>query len=196
MLEEDHIASILNDSEIRNATKELKKSFKDDVAPMLDISDHDFLALVFISPAIAIANSYQDVNIFEEVSINAKARKLSKGDFFIQTDPVAHAIKYFLDNIDKWEDHFYEHLKYIIDIKIDHDKIDNKSSNVIEAFNNSPHDLALVIETFFINEGEIVGEEKEISKKELEKVKLIIEKTGLSYLHPVKLFLNTYKLKE
>ncbi|MCX2744087.1 hypothetical protein OO013_09435 [Mangrovivirga sp. M17] len=196
MLDESHINSVLKDTDIKDKTKDLRASFKEDVAPMLDISTHDFLSLVYITPSLAIAKSYHDVNIFEELSINTKARKLSKGKYFLQSDPVAHAIKYLLDSFDKWEDKFYNHLKYIIDKNVNESKVDSKSTDVIESFNNSPHDLALVIETFFLNEGESIADEREISKKELGKVKYILEKTGLSYLHPVKLFLNTYKLKE
>ena len=58
---------------------------------------------------MALANG--SVSLFEELALNKKARKLSKGGYFLKKDPVVYAMKFLLDKYDIWEARFFEVLR-------------------------------------------------------------------------------------
>ncbi len=93
---------------ILEATKALKQEFVNKEAEFLDISDHDFLALAMMTPTVGIALANGSVSLFEELALNKKARKLSKGGYFLKRDPVVDGMKYLIKDFDIWRNKFFE----------------------------------------------------------------------------------------
>lgn len=81
MFTEYEIASMIEIPDIHEATMALKKDFIRNEAPYLEISDHDFFSLVMMAPTVGIALANGSVSLFEELALNKKARKLSKGGY-------------------------------------------------------------------------------------------------------------------
>ncbi|MGB3465403.1 MAG: hypothetical protein WBA74_09035, partial [Cyclobacteriaceae bacterium] len=88
MFTEYEIETMVERESILSAVNELKIDFLKTEAPYLEISDHDFLSLVMMTPTVGIALANGSVSLFEELALNRKARKLSKGGYFIKKDPV------------------------------------------------------------------------------------------------------------
>ncbi len=96
MFTEYEVELMIEDPKIQEATFELKKDFIKTEAPYLEISDQDFFSLVMLSPTVGIALANGSVSLFEELALNKKARKLSKGGYFLKKDPVVYAMKYLI----------------------------------------------------------------------------------------------------
>ena len=88
MFTEYEIESIIELPEILEATQALKKDFCKNEAPYLEISDHDFFSLVMMAPTVGMALADGTVSLFEELALNKKARKLSKGGYFMKKECV------------------------------------------------------------------------------------------------------------
>jgi hypothetical protein len=128
MFTENEIDALIKNEEILSATQKLKAAFIEEDAPYLDISDHDFLSLVMLTPSICIANANNSISLMEEMALNKKARKYSKGGYFMKLDPVVSAMGIFIKVYDQWEDKFLAHLKYIGDLMLNKD--DLRKSNI------------------------------------------------------------------
>ena len=106
MFSENEIAILLENKEISQATEEAKNDFKLNQVEMLEIENHDFLALVMMAPPIGIALANGSISLFEDLALNKLARKMSRGGYFMKVDPVAHAMKYLVKHFDRWESRF------------------------------------------------------------------------------------------
>ena len=51
MFTENEIGALILDPAIKESTEKLKQEFIEQEAPFLEISDHDFLSLVLITPS-------------------------------------------------------------------------------------------------------------------------------------------------
>ena len=91
MFTENEIASLIARPDILEKIEPLKKEFIKKEAQFLEINDHDFLSLMIICPSVGIALANGSVSLFEEISLNKKARKLSKGGYWMKKDPVVVA---------------------------------------------------------------------------------------------------------
>jgi len=127
MFTENEIAGLIAEPKISELTVELKKAFIEKEAPFLELSDHDFLYLTMLTPTIGIALANGNVSLIEEMTLNKKARKLSKGGYWMKRDPVVTAMGHLIDHFDDWEDRFLDHLKYIMELTFDkQDLMDSK----------------------------------------------------------------------
>jgi hypothetical protein len=111
MFTENEVELMVGDPIILDATKEVRKDFIKTEAPYLEISEIDFFSLVMLSPTVGIALANGSVSLFEELSLNKKARKLSKGGYFLKQDPVVHAMKFLIKNYTIWENKFFALIK-------------------------------------------------------------------------------------
>jgi len=102
MFTENEVSALINDEDILAKTVELKKQFITKEAQFLEINDHDFLSLVILAPSVGVALANGSVSLFEEISLNKKARKLSKGGYFMKKDPVVVAMGYLIKNYNDW----------------------------------------------------------------------------------------------
>ena len=113
MFTEAEIAVIIENQEIEKVVESLKTHFIQKEAPYFEISNHDFLSLILLSPVVGKAMANNNISFREEMSLQKKARKLSKGGFFLSKDPVADAMKYLIKKFDQWEDEFYSSIKSV-----------------------------------------------------------------------------------
>ena len=108
MFTEDQVNAILDFDGVSEKVEKLKLVFKEGELQLLDMINHDFLSMALLTPTIELALANGNISLMEEMAINQKARKLSKGGYFLQTDPVVYTMKYYIQNFDKWRDQFYE----------------------------------------------------------------------------------------
>ncbi|WP_420578360.1 hypothetical protein [Ekhidna sp.] len=203
MFTEYEIESMIAYPEVLEATKVLKKDFLKAEAPYLEISDDDFFSLVIMTPTIGIAMADGKITLFEEMALNKKARKLSKGGYFMKKDPVVYAMKYLIKNYDNWQDKFFNLLKMTIKVTCGLDGMNLKPFDenqdvdyheYREAILHSPYLLIRFIASFFLeNDEDIINQNHRIGKSEYEKLVLIGEKLDLHHLSVFKMFCKTFQ---
>lgn len=203
MFTEDQVNALLEFPEVEEKVENLKQDFKENELPLLEISNHDFLSLSLLTPTIDLALANGNISLMEEMSINQKARKMSKGGYFLQTDPVVYTLKYLIKKFDKWQDKFYSLMVFLF----------NKTSNIkdlkcvedpereISEFEfesnllHSPYIFIQYMSTFFINDIEQITVPKKISQLEYEKILEIGRRLELDKYVIFKGFCQTFTVK-
>ena len=203
MFTEYEIDTMMEIRDIQQATFELKKYFIKNEAPYLEITDHDFFSLVMMAPTVGIAKADGKVTLFEELALNKKARKLSKGVYFMKKDPVVYAMKYLIKNYYNWSDRFFEVLKITIQttcklddlilVPFDREKeVDYKEFK--KAVLGSPYILIRFIASFFLeNDEDIINSNHKIGKTEYQRLLIIGEKLELDKIPVFQMFCQTFK---
>ena len=191
MFTEKEIGALLKYPGIQDKIAALKLDFINEEAEYLEIEAHDFLSLILLTPSVGIALSNGSVSLFEEMALNKKARKLSKGGYFLKTDPVVFAMELLIKSYDKWAPIFYASIKSLMHATIDLDtQIDNnfsisdtKESEQCVQVLKSPFILVRFLTSFFMNdEEEDILSERKISKIEYDRVEVIAEQLGFTEL--------------
>ena len=205
MFTEYEIASMVEIPEIHEATVKLKKDFIRNEAPYLEISDHDFFSLVMMAPTVGIALANGSVSLFEELALNKKARKLSKGGYFMKKDPVVYAMKFLIKKFDTWSDKFFELLKLSIEKSFNYERIDKSEFDETDEVSDmeyrrevlkQPYILIRFIASFFLeNDEDIISKDRVIAKSEYHVMLDIGEKIGLAQLPVFQKFCKTFKVK-
>ena len=196
MFSENEIAILLENKEIRQAAEEAKDDFKLNQVEMLEIENHDFLALVMMTPPIGIALANGSISLFEDLALNKLARKMSQGGYFMKVDPVAHAMKYLIKHFSKWENRFFEVLKVCIRINVDKQAYtaeqDIDSFNLGEELMRAPYFMVQMLSSLILREEADLSQERNISKVEFEKVLEIGKKLEIDDLPIFGLFCKTF----
>ncbi len=204
MLTEFEIETMMEIPAVLEATQKLKKDFIRTDAPYLEIADHDFFGLVMLSPTVGIALANGSVSLFEELALNKKARKASKGGYFLKKDPTVHAMKFLLKNYDKWEEKYFDVLKIAMKHSFDIDKFkssvpltgevsyDDYKMEVLK----SPYILIRFLSSFFVNDEEDIVQRRTVNKTDYERMVEIGGKLGLDRLPVYYKFCQTFKVKE
>ena len=205
MFTEYEIASMVEIPEIHEATVKLKKDFIRNEAPYLEISDHDFFSLVMMAPTVGIALANGSVSLFEKHELNKKARKLSKGGYFMKKDPVVYAMKFLIKKFDTWSDKFFELLKLSIEKSFNYERIDKSEFDETDEVSDmeyrrevlkQPYILIRFIASFFLeNDEDIISKDRVIAKSEYHVMLDIGEKIGLAQLPVFQKFCKTFKVK-
>jgi hypothetical protein len=204
MFTEYEIETLIQDQEISQSVKDLKKDFLKKEAPFLEISDQDFLSLVFLTPTIAIALANKNISLSEELTLNKKARKLSKGSYFFKKDPVVSGMQFLIKKFDEWEERFLDTIRVSMSRTFDLEEEkrstgDMKVSNLADYRKlvlNSPYILIRFISAFFLEEDEDIFTVREIPADELDVSKQLAAKLGLENLAVFKGFCDyTFKPK-
>jgi len=204
MFTEYEIDTMMEIRDVQQATFELKKYFIKSEAPYLELSDHDFFSLIMMAPTIGIAKADGKVTLFEELALNKKARKLSKGGYFMKKDPVVYGMKFMIDKYEDWEDNFCEVLN-----KAMHETFDMKALETTdppmqevsyEDFKQqvlkSPYILIRFISSFFLEHDEdIINKKKTMGQSEYRAMVKIGEKLGLNKLKVFQMFCKTFDVK-
>jgi len=204
MFTENEISSLIIDSEIKKVTQDLKEEFIEKEAPFLELSDHDFLSLILLTPSVGIALANNSVSLMEEMALNKKARKYSKGGYFMKQDPVVTAMGYLIKHYDSWSDIFYNHIKTLLEQLINKEELmksniddDNVTDEeyCIEIF-KSPFILVRALSSFLSNsEYEDFVSIRNLPKVEYERILEILEKVGLINIPLVKKHLTKLVVK-
>ncbi len=203
MFTEYEIESMIEYPEVKEATKTLKKDFLKTEAPYLEINDEDFFSLVIMAPTIGIAMADGKITLFEEMALNKKARKLSKGGYFMKKDPVVYAMKFLIKNYYNWSDKFMDVLKTTIKVTCGLDSLDlgppAKDGEVDyneyrQAVLHSPYLLIRFIASFFLeNDEDIINKNHKIGKEEFQRLILIGEKLELDKIPVYQMFCKTFQ---
>jgi len=182
---------------------ELKRDFLKTEAPYLEVSDEDFFSLVIMTPTIGIAMADGKITLFEEMALNKKARKLSKGGYFMKKDPVIYAMKFLIKNYYNWQDKFFDVLKETIKItcpleSLDQPKVDAKGPMDYQTYRqivlHSPYLLIRFIASFFLeNDEDIINQNHKIGKEEFQRMILIGEKLELDKIPVFQMFCKTFQ---
>ena len=191
MFTEKEVGALLKYPGIQDKIADLKLKFINEEAEYLEIEEHDFLSLILLTPSVGIALSNGSVSLFEEMALNKKARKLSKGGYFLKKDPVVFAMELLIKGYDKWSPIFYEGIKTLMDKTIDLDSQIDKNFNIEDSkvseqcvqVLKSPFILVRFLTSFFMNdEEEDLLSERKISKIEYDRVVEISEQLGFTKL--------------
>ena len=202
MFTEYEIESMMDYQEVKDAALALKKEFLKEEAPYLEISDEDFFSLVVMAPTIGIAMADGNISFFEEMGLNKKARKLSKGGYFMKKDPVVYAMKYLIKNYYNWSDKFFEVLKITIQTTVNLEKTSkafDPSGDVDygaykKAVLEAPYLLIRFISSFFLeNDEDVINSDHKIGKTEYQRLILIGEKLELDKIPVFQMFCHTFK---
>ena len=204
MFTENEIGALIINPEIKNATQRLKEDFIEKEAPFLELSDHDFLSLVLLTPSVGIALANKSVSLMEEMALNKKARKYSKGGYFLKQDPVVSAMGYLIKHYDNWSDTFYAHIKVLINELMDKDEL---MKSKISAENStdeefcveilkSPFILVRALSSFLSNsEDEDFSAIRKLPKIEYDRIIEILEKVDIIEIPLVKKHLSKLVVK-
>jgi hypothetical protein len=205
MFTEYELESMVEIPEILEATQALKKDFIKSEAPYLEISDHDFFSLVMMSPMVGVAMANGSISFFEERSLNKKARKLSKGGYFMKKDPVVYAMQFLIKKFDSWDEKFYALLKTSIESSfhfegIQKEKIADSTEVSYDEYKKTvlrqPYILIRFIASFFLeNDEEIISNERTIGKSEHASMVRIGEQLGLDDIPVFQMFCKTFTIK-
>ncbi len=206
MFTEYEIETMIDIPEIKEANFELMKDFIKNEAPYLEISDHDFFSLVMMTPTLGIAMADGNVSLFEELALNKKARKLSKGGYFMKKDPVVYAMKFLLKGFDKWHTKFLNVLKIAIEQSFSYEGIkraesfDHDSEVNYDKFKEevlrTPYILIRFMASFFLEkEEDIINPNRTIRKSEYKRMVEIGEDLGLNSIPVFQMFVKTFQIK-
>ncbi len=205
MFSENEVGIMLENESIEDTVKKLKEEFISNEARFLEISDHDFLSLVLLTPSVGIALANGSVSLFEELSLNKKARKLSLGGYFMKKDPVVIAMGYFIKDYEVWKDKFIELLKTVMDIALNMDDIrkvdigeDDISPNSFRReVLKSPYGFVRFLSSFFCSDDdEIINvEQRSIAKDEFDVVVELGKQMELDSVPIFRHFCATYTVK-
>lgn len=203
MLSELEIEAIIKDEELRNNVYQLKKEFLKSEAPYMEISDEDFLGLIFLTPSIKIALADGSVSFFEERQLQRKARSVSKGRFWLKKDPVTVAMNFLIKNYIKWEDRFFDVLKDILARTFQQNELlramlrtgDVSSQSLHKDLINTPALFTRMFASFFVNKDEELIKSKNISELQFRAIEETGIKLGFQDLPLYQKFMATYTIK-
>ncbi|MBK6266404.1 hypothetical protein JKA74_15270 [Marivirga sp. S37H4] len=198
MFSEAEIAIIIKDEEIDKIVDQLKQDFITNEAPYMEISNHDFLSLILLSTDVGKKMANKHVSFSEEMSLQKKARKYSKGGFFLSSDPVVDGLKFLLKNFDAWEDKFYAAINKCSKVLFRSDDlqlINDKSIDFETKVMYSPYLLIRFISSLFLERDEDILNPGTIKKVEFDKLTEIGSKIGLSDYLIFNEFMAKYELK-
>jgi len=205
MFTEYEIDTMVEIPEVLEATKALKKEFMKAEAPYLDITDNDFFSLVMMAPTVGVAKADGTVSLFEELALNKKARKLSKGGYFMKKDPVVYAMKFLIKKYDTWHEKFFNVLTIAMKNSFDFDSISKVSYTGGDQVDyeeyktkvlNTPYIVIRFITSFFLeNDEDILNKDHHIGRNEYLQMLKIGELIGLDHLPVFQMFCNTFDQK-
>ena len=201
MLTESEIAGIIEDPKLLESIRVLKKEFKKEEAPYLEITDHDFFCLILLMPSVGIALSKGPVSLMEEMALHKKARMVSKGGYYLKKDPVVYALKFLIDSAIRWEDKFYEVIHLAMQRSFDMaaiKRVSNRSEKpadeeLYKLIFDAPYLFIRFLQTFFWEEDHaILNEKRRISKVEFDKIAGIGKRLQLENSLIFKKFLDNF----
>ncbi|MEQ9422799.1 MAG: hypothetical protein RJQ09_00170 [Cyclobacteriaceae bacterium] len=203
MFTEYEVELMVGNPAIKDATFELRKDFIKTEAPYLEIMDEDFFSLVLMAPTVGIALANGSVSLFEELALNKKARKLSKGGYFLKKDPVVYAMKYLIKNYTVWEDKFFGVIKLAMKETFDIEgmkkasvpEIDFDAAEYNWAIMNTPYIFVRFISAFFLSDDEDIINQRSMVLKDYEKMLDIGHKMDLDRIPAFQMFTKTFKVK-
>ncbi len=203
MFTEYEIDTMVENQAILEAAQALKKEFVKKEAPYLEISDHTFFSLIMLAPTVGIALANGSVSLFEELALNKKARKLSKGGFFMKRDPVVDAMKFLIRSYDHWEDKFFDVIKLTMQELFNKKELeghfDSNTQFDYEKYKlevlKMPYIFIRFLSSFFLEDDENIITYRNINKTDYGRLVEIGKKLGFDKVPLFHLFIQTFKVK-
>lgn len=203
MFTEYEIETLIENEVIQKATFELKKEFIKNEAPYLEISDQDFFSLIVMAPTVGVALANGSVSLWEEMALNKKARKLSKGGYFMKKDPVVFGLKYLIKQYNNWEDEFMNIIRLTMEVSFDVASLEadyDSSKEVTQSeyrdeVLKAPYIFIRFLSSFFLDDDEDIISPRKISKVDYGQVQAIGEKLGLHKIPLFHYFCSTFIVK-
>jgi len=203
MFSEYEVATMIEIRGIREVVTPLKDEFISKEAPMLDISDHDFLSLVLMTPSIGVALANGSISLFEELALNKMARRMSRGGFFLKADPVVHAMKFLIKSFGIWEPRCYAVIRKTMDITFNREMLIHEPDRVFEDpikifahdLMHVPHIFVNFLSSFVLTDEALTVGQRSISAVEFDKLKDIGERLELKQFPVFQSFLDTFNVK-
>lgn len=203
MFTEYEIETLIENEVIQKATFELKKEFIKNEAPYLEISDQDFFSLIVMAPTVGVALANGSVSLWEEMALNKKARKLSKGGYFMKKDPVVFGLKYLIKQYDNWEGEFLKIIRLTMEqcfdvASLEADFDSNRKvteSEYRDEVLKAPYIFIRFLSSFFLDDDEDIISPRKISKVDFGRVQSIGEKLGLHKIPLFHSFCSTFIVK-
>jgi hypothetical protein len=200
MLTENEVGQLVEIPEIRTVVKPIYEGFIRQEKQFEHLSLHDFLSGLLITPSIALAMVDGTTSLFEELTLNKKARRFSKGGFFLQQDPVVRMVTYLRGNFHQWETKFMAGIKEILKEVIperSHIKCSDfqEEQPMFQSLMKTPYILVRFLETFFLPEGEEITNKRIISPLEFEKINSLGDQLQLAELNLFRNFIKTFEVK-
>jgi hypothetical protein len=203
MFSENEVATLAKIPEIAEKIQPLKQEFVETEASYMDISDHDFLALILMTPSVGVALANGSVSLFEELALNKMARRMSLGGFFLKMDPVVHAMNLLIKSFDQWEDRFFDIIRFTMDMTMDKTMLEAEERHDFEdemkmfAYDlmTVPHIFVNFLNSFVLSDESLTVGLRSISRVEFEKLQDIGERLRLMKYPVFHTFLNTFEVK-
>lgn len=200
MLTENEVGQLLDIPEVKKIVQQLHQSFIQEEKELKDIGLHDFLSGVLLAPSVALAQVDGSTSLFEELSLNKKARRFSKGGFFLKHDPVVKMVILLQARFQIWEYRFFQALKKILvsvvpEISQGSKTVSGYGNNPFKVIMNSSYILIRFLETFFLPEGEEITNRRRVTKDEFQKIHAIGEQLRLSRVGSFRNFITTFEVK-
>ena len=203
MFTEYEIETLVAIEEVQEANLELKKDFIKNEAPYLEISDADFFSLVMLTPNVGVALANGSVSLFEEMALNKKARKLSKGGYFLKKDPVVFALKYLIKNYEEWEEKFLKVIRIAMetsfDIKSLEKDFDHSEKVSFEVYKKeilkTPYIFIRFLSAFFMEDEDDIVNSFSLSETDHRELVDIGQKLGLENIPVYQYFQQHIKIK-
>ncbi len=202
MITEYEIATIVEITKIHDLVSDTKTAFLAEEAPLYEMSNHDFFSLILLTPHVGVALANGSVSLFEELSLNKKARKFSRGGAFLRKDPVVHAMNWLIRSYEKWEDRLLNDLRDIMFYTFE------KSHLIIEETNReihpddfqrlvmkTPYIFVKFLQAFFLTEEDHITIDRKISKVEYDKILDLGNKLDLKDYKIFKMFCASFEVK-
>ncbi|MGF1533038.1 MAG: hypothetical protein ACFCUI_05010 [Bernardetiaceae bacterium] len=203
MLTESELVALMEDQQVIDAMHLLKKDFTDAEAKFTDLSDDDFIALVLLAPSVGVALANGSISLFEELSLNKKARSLSRKSYFLKRDPLAHALKYLIQNFDKWEDRFYELIRLTMFATLGKNKVfweafqhpNSAEGDLATDLLNAPYIFVKLVTFLFLEEENDTITRRSISQIEYDKIVEIGKRLELGHVPVFGSFLEGFDVR-
>ena len=203
MLTDSELATLMQDKEVLHAVLSLKKDFIEQEGDFLEITDEDFMSLVLLAPSVGIALANGSISLFEELTLNKKARRLSRGSYFVKKDPVVHSLQFLVKNFDTWEERFYSIIKQMIFSTFRQSPpvlavLQNPkaaTNNLGVDILNAPYIFIKFITFLFLDEEDDLLNERSVSNLEFRKIEEIGKKIGIADLPIFQMFCRTFAVR-
>ena len=202
MLSENEVEQLISIPEVNEIVRQVYQEMAKEESAIQGIGIHDFFSGMLVSPSIAMARVDGTTSLIEELTINKKARRISKGGFFLTQDPVVKLVGIMQNQWDIWEYRLLDGLSKVVAF-VTPELGENSSSNKrMEEGNSffldilrSSYLLVRLIETFFLPEGEVITNTRKISKNEFQKMIDIGAQLKLDNVYTFQSFIKTFEVK-
>lgn len=196
--------TLVKDEEVMASIMDLKREFLRAEEAFMDLGDSDFISLVLMTPSIGVALANGSVSLFEELTLNKKARKLSRKSFFLNSDPITPAVHYLIENFADWEDKFYEIIKLTMHSSLKKNNVvletlknpDALTGDIRRDILNTPYIFVKFLSFLFLEEDDDLLNDRTINKIELDKIIAIGNKLEIDNVPIFQAFCYTFDVRE